>query len=146
MRPGVRLAIDVGTVRVGIARSDPSGLLALPVETVNREVAHARVAELLTEWNPLEIIVGLPLSLAGRDTPSTTDAREFAATLAESQSVPVRVVDERLTTVSAQQALRDTGHSAKSSRSRIDQAAAVILLQHCLDGERSTGHPPGQVV
>lgn len=150
MRSGVRLAIDVGTVRVGVARSDHDGILALPVETVPREGARDRVRELIRQFQPIEVIIGLPISLSGRETASTADARAFAGELggaiAGEPGIPIRVVDERLTTVSAQQALRSSGRSSKASRSRIDQVAAVILLQHCLESERASGNPPGQVL
>ncbi|GAB2837207.1 Holliday junction resolvase RuvX [Microbacterium insulae] len=146
-RRGVRLGVDVGKARVGVARSDPDGLLATPVETVRREDrAIPRVIELSAEHSAVEILVGLPLSLRGEDTPSTTDAREFATALAAASAVPVRLVDERLSTVSAHAALRESGRSQRSSRSIVDQVAAVVLLQQALDVEKSTGRPPGTPV
>jgi putative holliday junction resolvase len=149
MRQGVRLGVDVGRVRVGLARSDRDGLIATPIETVQRgKDTAALIATVLAaaqEIDAVEIIVGLPISLSGADTPSTTDSREVAALLAAAGR-PVRLVDERLTTVSAQAALHASGRSARRSRSVIDQVAAVILLQHALDAERSRGLPPGQLV
>jgi putative Holliday junction resolvase len=133
-RRGARLGIDVGRARVGVARCDPDGLLATPVETVPRDYAAAAR------------IVGLPLNLRGEDTASTADAREFAAALAAASGLPVRLVDERLSTVSAHAALRDSGRSQRSSRSIVDQVAAVVLLQQALDVEKSTGRPPGSAV
>jgi putative Holliday junction resolvase len=147
MRPGVRLGVDVGKVRIGVARSDQHGMLATPVSTVQR--GDGDIAELLrivTEIEALEIVVGLPLALSGRETASTEDAKSFAASLATAIPRGVRLVDERLSTVSAQRALRSSGRSSKSSRPVIDQVAAVIILQHALDVERSTGTPPGVVV
>jgi putative Holliday junction resolvase len=147
MRIGTRLGIDVGTARVGVARSDPHGILATPLETVPRaRGALARVAELAVEYDAIELIVGLPIALSGRDTASTDDARAFAAQLAAVQGAPVRLVDERLSTVSAHSALRASGRNAKNSRSVVDQVAAVIILQHALDFERSAGEPPGTTV
>ncbi len=147
MRPGVRLGVDVGRARVGLARSDRDGLLATPVATLPRAEAHAAAfRDLVGEYEPVEIVVGLPLSLSGADTPSTTDAREFAAALAGWVEVPVRLVDERMSTVTAQRQLRDAGRRAKGSRPVIDQVAAVIILQNALDSERSAGRPPGAVV
>lgn len=144
MRPGVRLGVDVGKVRVGVARSDRDGLLATPVETVPRgDRTVERIVELAREAEAIEVVVGLPLSLSGADTASTTDAREFAAELAATSGVPVRLVDERLSTVTAQRNLRDAGRRAKGSRPMIDQAAAVIILQNALDFERSAMGPPG---
>jgi putative Holliday junction resolvase len=147
MRPGVRIGIDVGTVRIGVATSDPDGMLATPVATVPRDAQSAdRVAELAVRLGAIEIVVGLPLALSGRETASTADARGVAAELAATHPIPVRLVDERLSTVSAQTALHRSGRNAKKSRSVIDQVAAVIILQHALDWERSAGTPPGTMV
>ena len=147
MRTGVRLGIDVGRARVGVARSDPHGMLATPVETLTRRDAPvASIRRLVDENEAIEVIVGLPLSLSGAETPSTDDSRAVARELAEVLDVPVRLVDERLTTVSAARGLREAGRTAKNSRSVVDQAAAVILLQHALDVERSMGNPPGTLV
>ncbi len=147
MRAGVRLGVDVGTARVGIAVCDREGLLATPVATLARPDADERSFRLLVEeYGAVEIVVGLPLSLSGGDTASTTDAREFAAAVAGWTGVPVRLVDERLSTVSAQRALRDAGRGTKGSRPVIDQVAAVIILQNALDHERSAGLPPGAPV
>lgn len=147
MRPGVRLGVDVGRARVGIARSDPHGMLATPVETLaRRDDVVAGIRRLLDEHEAVEVIVGLPLSLSGAETGSTHDSRAVAGALAEALPVPVRLVDERLTTVSAARGLRESGRTARNSRSVVDQAAAVILLQHALDLERSTGNPPGALV
>ena len=146
MRKGSRLGVDVGTVRVGVARSDAEGLLAVPVETLARESALAGIAELVEEFEPLEVIVGLPLGLSGSATASTEDARGFAQALAATIGVPVRMIDERLSTVQAQAGFRAAGRSQKSQRGIIDQAAAVILLQHALDSERAQGVAPGHRV
>ena len=148
MRHGVRIGVDVGKVRVGVARSDPHGMLALPVATVPRGAGDIRaILGHAAEFEASEIVVGLPLSLSGGDTASTGDARAFAAAIAaESAAPPVRLVDERLSTVSAQQALRSAGRTVKNSRAVVDQVAAVIILQHALDFERSGGHAPGTLV
>lgn len=147
MRSGVRVGVDVGTARIGVARSDPHGMLATPVETVERGGDPVtRVLGIVAEHEGIELIVGLPLALSGRETASTLDATEFARELARRGSVPVRVVDERLSTVSAHSALRASGRNAKNSRSVVDQVAAVIILQHALDFERSADSPPGAVV
>jgi putative Holliday junction resolvase len=150
MRRGVRVGVDVGKVRIGVARTDPDALIATPIETVARSgdtgddlrTILGHVAEL----GAVEIIVGLPLSLSGGDTPSTGDARGFAQRLADAAPVPVRLVDERLSTVTAQSALRAAGRSAKKQRSVVDQVAAVIIVQHAIDLERSSGRPPGSLV
>ncbi len=150
MRTGVRIGIDVGKARIGVARTDPHGMLATPVETVARDAGGtadvSRIHEIVAEHEAFEIVVGLPLSMRGDDTPSTADARGFAQRLADLEGLPVRMIDERLTTVSAQSALHSTGRNTRSSRPVIDQVAAVILLQHALDSERASGQPPGVVV
>ena len=147
MRGGVRLGIDVGTVRIGVARSDAHGMLATPVETVARGSGDLqRLLEIASELVVMEIVVGLPLALSGRETASTGDARGFAEKLAGLTEIPVRLVDERLTTVSANAAVRSSGRSQKQSRPVIDQVAAVIILQHALDHERSGYSLPGSIV
>ena len=147
MRSGVRLGIDVGTVRIGVARSDLHGMLATPVETVARGDGDIdRIRAIAAEIDATEVIVGLPLALSGRRTASTEDAVGFAERLAPLVGVPVRLVDERLSTVSAQAAVRSSGKTTKQSRSVIDQVAAVIILQHALDFERSSATAPGVVV
>ena len=143
-RRGVRLGVDVGKARVGVARCDPDGLLATPVETVPRdEAAVARVLALADEYGAMEILIGLPLNLRGEETASTTDAKEFAGAVAAASDLSVRLVDERLSTVSAHAALRQSGRSQRSSRSIVDQVAAVVLLQQALEVEKNSGRPPG---
>ncbi len=152
MRVGVRLGIDVGKARIGVARSDPHGMLATPIETVRRdhdgEADASRIAELVAEYEAFELIVGLPLNMRGERTLSTEDAAGFAHDLAVKLTgrANVRLVDERLSTVSAQGQLHQVGKRTKESRSVIDQAAAVVILQHALDIERSRGEAPGTLV
>lgn len=147
MRQGVRLGIDVGRARIGVARCDRDGILATPVETVPRRDGDvARILAIRDEVDAVEIVVGLPLSLSGRSTASTEDARAFAEQLAATAGVPVRLVDERLSTVTAQNQLRANGRSTRTSRSVVDQAAAVIILQTALDSERTSGSAPGTLV
>ncbi|MGH3390092.1 MAG: Holliday junction resolvase RuvX [Actinomadura sp.] len=148
MRRGVRLGIDVGSVRIGVARSDPGGILATPVETVRRGAGDlARITALVSEYAAVEVIVGLPTSLSGRAGPAATAAREFAAGLAALLPADaVRMYDERLTTVTAESGLRERGVRGRARRKVVDQAAAVVLLQAALDSERSTGRPPGESI
>ena len=148
MRPGVRLGIDPGDARIGVARSDPSGFLATPVETVRRGSGDLRrIARLVRDEAVLEVVVGLPRSLSGGEGPAAAKVREFAVRLAERVTpVPVRLVDERLTTVSAEAMLRDRGKKGQQRRAVVDQVAAVMILQHALDTERATGVPPGEPV
>jgi len=150
MRQGVRVGVDVGKARIGLSMSDPYGMLATPVETVPRDangVADlARIRAIVTELGAIEVIVGFPLALSGRHTASTQDAVGFAEALALAVTVPVRLVDERLSTVAAQGVLRTAGRKAKTQRPVIDQVAATIILQQALDTERSLGHPAGSAV
>ena len=144
-RRGVRIGVDVGKARVGVARCDPDGLLAVPVETVPRnEASIARITALASEYDAFELLVGLPVSLAGNDTASTDAARTFAAELGAASGLPVRLVDERLSTVTAHAALRGAGRSQRSSRRIVDQVAAVVLLQQAIDVEKGTGTPAGE--
>lgn len=149
MRAGVRLGVDVGTVRIGVSRSDLHGMMATPVETVPRsagDTAVLRILQLIRELDASEVVVGLPLALSGRHTASTNDAIGFAQQLADRTDAPVRLVDERLSTVSAQSALHTSGRRTKGSRAVIDQIAATIILQHALDVERASETPPGTLV
>ncbi|MFD9719657.1 Holliday junction resolvase RuvX [Streptomyces sp. NPDC059076] len=150
MRRGRRLALDVGDARIGVASCDPDGVLATPVETVpGRDVpaAHRRLKQIVDEYEPIEVIVGLPRSLSGGEGPAAVKTRAFAQVLAQGIApVPVRLVDERMTTVTATQGLRASGVKSKKGRSVIDQAAAVVILQNALESERASGAPPGEGV
>lgn len=138
---GRRLGIDVGTVRIGVAVSDPDAILATPVETVRREKngRHLRrLADLVGEYHAVEVVVGLPRTLADRAGTSAQDAIGLAERLGDRIApIPVRLADERLTTVTAQRSLRDAGVRARGQRSVIDQAAAVAILQGWLDQRRA---------
>jgi putative Holliday junction resolvase len=148
VRPGVRLGIDPGEARIGVARSDPSGLIATPVETVPRGDGDlARIATILAEEGAVEIVVGLPKSLSGGEGPAAVRVREFADALARQVApVPVRLCDERLTTVTAESQLREQGRKGQRRRAVVDQVAAVVILQNALDTERVRGSAPGELV
>jgi putative Holliday junction resolvase len=139
---GRRLGIDVGSVRIGVAVSDPDGILATPVETVRRDRHQThlrRLVALINELGIIEVVVGLPRTLADRAGSAAQDAQAFADGLASRvPAVPVRLADERLTTVTAQRSLRDAGIRAKEQRSVIDQVAAVAILQGWLDQRRAS--------
>lgn len=147
MRRGVRIGVDVGSVRVGVARCDRDGLIATPVETVQRTAADdgiARIAGLVREAEAIEVVVGLPRSLDGKERQAARLARDYARGLARVIApIPVRLVDERFSTTSAQRAMTSVGRSTRTQRSVIDQAAAVIVLQAALDVERASDRPPG---
>lgn len=151
MRRGARVGVDVGSVRVGVARSDPDGLLATPEATLARDPDGDRdravLAALVRELDAFEVVVGLPVGMDGREGAAAAAARSFAAALVPLVApVPVRLVDERLSTVEATRGLREAGRRSKGARSVVDQAAAVVILQHALDAERGSGRPPGVVV
>ena len=148
MRHGVRLGVDPGHARIGIARSDPTGFLATPVETVRRGKGDLRrIAKLAAEHEAVEVVVGLPRSLSGGEGPAAVRTRAWAGTLAAVLApLQVRLVDERLTTLSAEAMLRDRGVKGRQRRAVVDQAAAVVILQQALDTERATGTPPGEVI
>lgn len=148
MRRGVRVGIDVGDARIGVARSDPSGLIATPVETVRRGQGDlARIAAIVAEEEAVEVVVGLPRSLSGGEGPAAVRVRTFARAIGEAVApVQVRLCDERLTTVTAEAVLRGQGRKGQKRRAVVDQAAAVVILQNALDTERSTGAAPGETL
>jgi putative holliday junction resolvase len=150
--PGVRLGVDVGSVRVGVAVCDPDGILASPLVTVPRDQRHfpgqnagkddlpsdiRELACLAEDHGAVEVVVGLPVSLSGNDGPAAAAARAYAARLAAAiDPVPVRLADERMSTVVASRRLADRGVRGKRQRAVVDQAAAVEILQSWLDGQR----------
>lgn len=144
----MRLAIDVGSVRIGIASCDPDGMLATPLATVRRGRGDiGEIARLAAERGAIEIVVGLPTSLSGKAGQAAEQARDFAAALASIVApLRVRLVDERFTTVIAHAALRQGGRNSRERRTVIDQAAAALLLQGALDAERQSGVPAGEIV
>ena len=151
MRPGVRIGVDVGSVRVGVARTDPSALVVTPVETVARDRRGGadldRIAGIVAETGAVEVVVGLPRTLRGEEGPAAAAAREYATAVAQLVApVPVRLVDERLSTVSAHRTLREAGVRGRKHRPVVDQVAAVVILQSALDAERASGREPGILV
>jgi len=139
--------VDVGSVRVGVATCDPGGLIATPVETLSRGKGDLDALErLVAEREAVEVVVGLPTTLAGRHGSAAEAAQDYAERLAARVGVPVRLVDERLSTVGAARDLRASGVGSRKGRKVIDQAAAVIILQGALDAERRSGTAPGRVV
>ncbi|QGU04712.1 Holliday junction resolvase RuvX [Corynebacterium comes] len=154
---GRRVGLDVGTVRIGVAVSDRDAKLATPLETVARETGFKdrdkadidRLLEIIDEYDAVEIVVGLPRNLKGHGSTSVKHAKEIAFRInrrlvGAGRSVPVRMADERLTTVAATAALRASGVSEKAGRKFIDQAAAVEILQSWLDARAANNqelHP-----
>ena len=148
MRIGRRLGLDPGSVRIGIAVTDREGLVASrrePIPAGEDEVWLGALRELADEIEPIEVVVGLPVGMDGRSGAAAERARVFAARVRDHLAIPVRLVDERLSTVQAQRGFHDQGRSVRKSRTMIDSAAAEIVLQHAVDTERATGQPPGEV-
>lgn len=147
MRRGVRIGVDVGSVRVGVARSDRDGLLATPVATLPGDSEGLKeLLAIITDEEAIEVIVGLPRSLSGAEGHAAQLAREYAVALAQGTEAPVRVVDERLTTVSAHGAMHASGRKGRRHREVVDQVAAVMILQHALDIERNTHQAAGELI
>lgn len=150
MITGVRIALDVGSVRIGVAKCDTEGLLATPLTTISAgPEAVNQVLGLLMEHQAMCVYIGKPISLAGKDTASTQSAIKFAGEIAASlkeSNTQVRLIDERLSTVSAQRGMREAGRNVKQSRDAIDQAAAVVILEHALASERNSGTLVGEEV
>jgi putative Holliday junction resolvase len=151
IRPGRRLGVDAGQARIGIATCDPEGILATPVMTLARsgqsdEAMADQIAALAATHDVIEIVVGLPIHLSGDRGAAVDLAEALARAIARAQSRPVRLIDERLTTVQAAAELHRAGRAAKRHRAVIDQVAAVLILQSALDAERSAGRPPGQIL
>ena len=137
MLRGRRLGVDVGSVRVGVALSDPDGVLATPLVTVPRDGGSAAaVAALVAEHGVVGVVVGLPRTLAGHEGPAAEAARAFAAELERVLDVPLELSDERLTTVVATRQLRESGRKGRRQRAVVDQVAAVGILQGWLDRHR----------
>jgi putative Holliday junction resolvase len=148
VRYGRRLGIDVGDARIGVASCDPSGAIATPVMTLRASPASvADLVSLAAEHQVIEVVVGLPRSLSGGEGPAARKVRSYAGRLAQAlHPVPVRLVDERLTTVTAERVLRERGKKGQRRRSVVDQVAAVEILQSALDGERMSGRAPGETI
>ncbi|HLS33960.1 MAG TPA: Holliday junction resolvase RuvX [Brevibacterium sp.] len=145
-RRGRRIALDVGSVRVGVAACDPDGILATPLEVVRRDddgAAVARIAALVDEQAALEIVAGRPRSLDGGDRAAVGAAEEFLRAVARTVEVPIRLIDERFTTVQAHGVLQSAGRNSRQRREIVDAVAAVLILQAALDAEKSGGRPAG---
>jgi putative Holliday junction resolvase len=145
LRRGVRLGVDVGTVRIGVAISDPDGVLATPLKTVNRDNSEqseipadmVELARLIEEHDSVEVVLGLPINLAGQEGPAAVHIRAYASKLATVIApVPVLLTDERMSTAVAARRLSDRGVKGKRQRAVVDQAAAVEILQGWLDAQR----------
>ena len=139
MQKGRRLAFDFGDVRIGVAVSDRDSILATPVETLlaKREDLWDRIFNLLAEYEPVHVYVGRPVHLSGNESESTAKAELFASEFRDRFDIEVTMIDERLSTVSAQRSMREAGLTARESKGAIDQVAAVAILEMALDLEKS---------
>ena len=150
LRSGVRLCLDWGKARIGVAACDAGGVLCYPVETIpNSKKLQAQVLQrlhdLVAEYRPLEIVMGLPTDLHGEQGNAAREVSEVAEWLTDRLGLPLRLVDERMTSVSAHRKLAEAGRSTRQRNNVIDQAAAVAILEHALDTERRTGVPAGRL-
>jgi putative Holliday junction resolvase len=147
----VRLGVDVGDARVGLAASDPAGVLATPVATLRRDPEDLSDVQAIVDEavrrEAVEVVVGLPRTLSGSEGVAARSVRDYAETLHRRLGgVPVRLFDERLSTVDAHRSLHASGVAGRRHRARVDQVAAVVILQAALDTERNTGGPAGEEV
>lgn len=145
--PGPCLALDWGQARIGVAACDREGLLAYPVETVPGNIkAMDRLVQLVEEYQPVIVFIGLPVSLRGRDEIAASKVRGHAERFASLVGCEVRMIDERMTTVTASRQLHEVGRSARQQRAVIDQAAATAILQHAIEAAKQQGALPGSVL
>lgn len=146
MERGRRIGVDVGSVRVGVALCDPDGILATPLVTLKRDLNAEidavpsdifELARLVDAYQTVEVVVGLPVTLAGKEGPAAVQAKAYAERLGRAIApVPVRLADERMSTVAATRRLAERGVRGKRQRAVVDQAAAVEILQGWLDAQR----------
>ena len=138
MQRGRRIAFDYGDVRIGVAVSDPDSILSSPLTTLKATDKNLlkQITEILSEIEPVTIYVGRPALLSGQDGSATRKASEFVEQLRTLTQVPVEMIDERMSTISAARSLRDAGRTAKDSKDSIDMASAVAILEFALEIEK----------
>jgi len=138
MERGRRIAFDYGDVRIGVAVSDPDSILSSPLTTLKAtdKTLIKQISQMLSDIQPVAIYVGRPALLSGNDGSATEKAAEFVALLSTITQVPIEMVDERMSTISAARNLRDAGRNAKDSKSAIDMAAAVAILEFAIEIEK----------
>ena len=147
MRRGVRIALDLGAVRIGVAKCDPDGILASPVGVWHPDELQLKLSELLSEIEPFEVIIGLPTDLRGLSGQAAQDAEAQARVLFETfPNTVFRLVDERMTTRVARGQLRESGYTTRNDKALIDAIAASVLLEDALEYERRNDKAPGRVL
>lgn len=148
MRKGVRIALDLGGRRIGVAKCDPDGILCSPLalwEPADDTELLGLIQSCISELSPIEIVVGLPVDLRGNEARAATEVLLRVEGFGSAVQTPIRLVDERFTTVTARSGLQAAGLSSRQDKARIDAAAASVLLEHTLESERRTGQPPGRL-
>ena len=138
MLRGRRIAFDYGDVRIGVAVSDPDSILCSPLITLKAtdKNLEAQILKILVEHEPVQIFIGRPALLSGKDGAASEKAAHFADRIRAITDIPVELIDERMSTISAARNLRDSGKTAKDSKNSIDMAAAVAILEFALDLEK----------
>jgi putative Holliday junction resolvase len=138
MQRGRRIAFDYGDVRIGVAVSDPDSILSSPLTTLKttNKTLVKQISEILDDIEPITIYVGRPALLSGNDGAATEKANTFVALLRTISEVPIEMIDERMSTISAARNLRDAGRNAKDSKNSIDMAAAVAILDFAIEIEK----------
>ncbi|MEI6551871.1 MAG: Holliday junction resolvase RuvX [Actinomycetes bacterium] len=138
MQRGRRIAFDYGDVRIGVAVSDPDSILSSPLITLKASEKNLgkQISEILSEIEPVVIYVGRPALLSGNDGVATDKAMEFVALLGSITQIPIEMIDERMSTISAARNLREAGRTAKDSKNAIDMAAAVAILDFAIEIEK----------
>ena len=143
MQPGRRIAFDYGDVRIGVAITDTSGILATPLEFLTNSAEQLRtdLINVYENYLPIYTAVGYPLHLSGSESVKSASVTKFAQLISEISPAPIYLIDERMTTVSASRTLRDAGLNAKSAKGEIDSMSAVAILDSALNQERIQGKP-----
>jgi len=143
MQNGRRMAFDYGDVRIGVAVSDPSGLLSTPLENIlNSDTSKLEsIHELILEHEPIYLAVGSPLHLSGQTSAKGESVQIFCKEIAALTQTPIYLIDERLTTVSAARSIKETGKNTRDAKSIIDGFAAAAILDSALNQERLHGAP-----
>jgi putative Holliday junction resolvase len=143
MKPGRRIAFDFGDVRIGVAVTDASGILATPLSFLqnSEDSLMSEISSLYNEYQPIYTVIGFPSHLSGSESQKSRSVSEFAARISRLNANPIYLIDERLTTVSASRTLREAGLNSKSAKNEIDSMAAAAILESALNQERIQGEP-----
>ena len=143
MKPGRRIAFDFGDVRIGVAVTDLSGILATPLDFISNSEENLLkdLRGLYEEYNPLYPAIGFPIHLSGKTSEKSLSVAKFAEQVSEITQAPIYFIDERLTSISANRTLREAGLNSKTARNEVDSMAATAILESALNQERIQGEP-----